>query len=206
MPESSDRKRGRAAAAVFLALVTVLASDVSVGAQQNPDLSGTWRLDPKASDDIQAKVEAAAGPDRSAGGGSDKSKFTILPRGGGSTEVDRIQLRRYLLEQVAGYEDLEIEQDAREIRLARGNDTLRLFAFDRERTRESDVGGRTKARARWDGPQLVIEEEGEDAKLVEAFTLVPDGKRLTHAIRLEAKSLQAPLELRLMYNRVEPEP
>jgi len=202
MFESSDRRRARVAVVAFLALGLALAAGAASSAEQHPDLSGTWHLDAQASDDIQAKVEAVVGPDRTTGGGSDKSKFTILPRGGGSHEIDRVQLRRYLLEQVAGFEDLEIEQNAREIILARGNDTLRIFSFDRERSRDTSFGMRTVARVRWNGPKLVLEETGEDTQLVETFTLVPDGTRLTHAIHFESKSLLAPLDLRLLYTRV----
>jgi hypothetical protein len=114
-----------------------------------------------------------------------------------------MQLRSLLLGQVTGFEDLEIEQKPDEITLARGNDSLRTFSFTRERTRETELGEKTKTRASWKDRQLILEETGKDLSIREVFTLIPDGSRLTHAVRLEAKGLEQPLSLRLMYNRVE---
>jgi hypothetical protein len=175
-------------------------------AEEPPDFSGVWQLPEQAQEELRAQVEAAVGPEKSRGGGSDKAKFTLFGRGGGNTEIQRVQLRRLLLESVTGYEDLEIEQKPDEITLARGNDSLRTFSFSRERTRELESGEKTKTRASWKQGQLILTEKGKDLNIVEAFTLIPGGSRLTHAVRLEAKPLEKPLELRLIYDRVVGEP
>ena len=147
--------RTRVAALVVLGLAVT----GPTSAQEPPDLSGVWRLGEKAREELKATVEAAVGPEKTQGGGSSRARFTLLSRG--SSEIDRIQLRNFLMKQVSGFEDLEIEQTAEEITLARGNDSLRLFSFARERTRQTELGGKTKVRASWKDGQLRLEENGD---------------------------------------------
>jgi hypothetical protein len=189
---------GRVAALAVLALAVAGPTP----AEEPPDLSGLWHLPEKAQEELKAQVEASVGPDKSRGGGSSKARFTLLGRGGSNTELQRMQLRSLLLGQVTGFEDLEIEQEPDEITLARGNDSLRSFSFSRERTRETELGDKTKTQASWKDRQLILKETGKDLSIVEAFTLLPGGSRLTHVVRLEAKPLEQPLELRLIYDRV----
>ena len=61
-------------AGLTLALAVVLAGSAAAAP---PDVSGKWRLDPKRSDDVKARIEAAAGPNQVKGGGA--SGLTILP-------------------------------------------------------------------------------------------------------------------------------
>jgi hypothetical protein len=182
--------------------VVAIALAAPTPAQERPDFSGVWHLSETQQEELKARVDSAVGPAKSRGGGSDRAKFTLLPRGGGNTEIQRVQLRRLLLDGVTGFEDLEIEQKPDEIVLARGNETLRIFSFSRDRKSETGWTGTTTLRAGWDEGKLTLEETGKDLKIIEAFTLIPGGSRLTHAVRLEAKALEQPLSLSLIYDRV----
>ena len=71
-----------------------------------------------------------------------------------------------LLEQVTGFEDLEIEQRPDEITLARGNESLRIFSFTRERTR-AEAPSRRATKQRTSVPVHV------DASIRKALEKVP---------------------------------
>jgi len=165
-----------------------------------PDFSGAWRLDPKRSDDARSRIEAVAGSEQVKGGGA--SGLTILPESNTRSEVERVELRKQMLDAVAQLERLEIHQGSSEIKLYQGEEGLRIFYFDREHVRESAQGQKLKCRTRWQGEQLVLEEEGEKGlRLVEVLTLLPSRRELIHAVRFESSLLKDPLNLRLMYRR-----
>jgi hypothetical protein len=166
-----------------------------------PDFSGTWLLDHQRSDDAQARVEKAAGPGQVKEGGA--SGLTWLPELNTRSEVERVELRDWLLAVVSQLERLEVQQSASEIKLYHGDEIVRIFYFGRESVRNDGRGRKLRGRTRWQGEQLVLEEEGEKdgAKVVEIMTLVPSVGQLLHVVRLENKLLKQPLELKLVYQR-----
>jgi hypothetical protein len=168
-----------------------------------PDFSGAWRLDPKRSDDVRARVEQAAGPDQVKAGGA--TGLTILPESGTRSEVERVELRRWMLALAEAVARLEIEQSPEEIKLYLGEESGRIFYFGREHVRQDSLGRKLKCRTRWQGEQLVLEEEGEKRhRLVEVFTLVPSLDQLIHALHFENALLEHPLDVRLVYQRDKP--
>jgi hypothetical protein len=174
-------------------------SVVAATADDRPVLTGTWRLQPQGSDDIEARITAWAGPGTTVGHGD------WISVGDRSTkEVDRIELRQLLLDRVQTLNDVEIKQDASEFTIVDGEIGVRIFYFDREHVRQTAEGVKLTCRTRWDGDKLVVDEKGDKVRIVEVFTLVPGGSRLTRAVHLEHDLRKEPLDLRLLYERVQP--
>jgi hypothetical protein len=198
------RLPGRAGGTVLLATLALglasqaaAAQDTSV-AQGRPDMTGEWTLDHKASDDVQAKVEAAAGPGYVKGSGR---AVRVLPTGNEKSEVERLELRELLLGLIGSLDAMEIAQSARDVKLVRGDD-VGIFYFDREHVRDGLQGRKLRCRTTWRGPQLMIEQNGDDkARVIQLLTLLPEGKRLILAVRIEHARLREPLELKLVYDR-----
>jgi hypothetical protein len=139
---------------------------------------------------------------------SGDNKFRLIPRGGGADEVNRVELRAWMLELAGNPENelLEIEQTATEFATGFGDDRRRYY-FSRKSTRQDALGEILKASIRpGDEPrQLVIEEKGDASRIIEVYTLLPDGKNLVVALRWENEYLEEPLDLRLVFDRVEVE-
>jgi hypothetical protein len=165
------------------------------------DFSGKWVLDPERSDNLPARVEKAAGPGQVKEGGA--SGLTWLPEANTRSEVERVELRDWLLGVASQLDRLEIQQKADEIKLYQGDEIVRIFYFGRESTRNDGRGRKLRCRTRWQGPQLVLEEEGEKdgAKVIEVMTLVPAANQLLHVVRFENRLLKQPLELKMVYVR-----
>jgi hypothetical protein len=174
------------------------AAQAAPAPQDRPDLTGNWVLDRKASDDTQAKIEAAAGPGYVKGSGR---AVRVLPTGNEKSEVERLELRDLLLGLIGNLDAMEIAQSARDVKLVRGDD-VGIFYFDREHVRDGLHGRKLHCRTTWKGTQLVIEQSGDDkARVIQMLTLLPEGKRLILAARVEHARLHAPLELALVYDR-----
>jgi hypothetical protein len=189
------------AARVSIAVVLALAAwSGVVGAQQPPDLRGIWRLDRSRSDDAIARVDQAAGPGQVKSGGATGLK--ILPEGNTRSEVERVELRDWMMGLAGQVGRLEIEQTGEEIKLSLGEDadTVRIFYLTREHVRQDAQGRKLKCRALLEADKLVLEEVGENGwKLAEVLTPVPANGWLTHAVRFEHPLLKQPLSLRLLY-------
>jgi hypothetical protein len=189
-------------ASVSLATAVLLAGGGATQAA-GPNLSGVWRLDPKRSDDVRAQIDAAAGPNQVTGGGA--SGFTILPESNTRSEVERVEMREWMMGVAEQLDRLEIQQTGDEVKLYLGEDNVRIFYLNRESTREDGQGRKLKCRARLEGDRLVLEEHGEKGtKMHEAFTLEPHNGWLIHALRFENRLLKQPLELRLLYVKDKP--
>jgi hypothetical protein len=169
-----------------------------------PNIAGQWKLDRKRSDDAVALIEQVAGSGQVKGGGA--SGLTILPEGGTRSEVERVELRTWMLGIARQLDALEVSQTPEEVRLALG-DTVRIFYFGREHVRQDSEGRKLKCRVRWQGQQLVTEEDGEKGmRLRETFTLEPANDWLVQAVYFESPLLKKPLELRLLYTRDRAKP
>src|SRR5262245_9056071 len=161
-------------------------------AQDAPDLSGAWKLNHQLSDDVTAKITAAAGAQYMSGGPSWAAE-TWFPWGTSFTEGQRVSVREFLLATVPALQAVEVEQSAKEVKTIHGDTGVRIFNLTRPSAGTSAMSGETVTRqARWQGEQLVLESKGKESKLTEALTLVPARNQLTYAIRLEYKLLKAP--------------
>ena len=191
------------AALSFLVAVPGRADDQAASSAGQPtSFAGTWKLAPKISDDVQSRIEAATGSANLSGAGG-IGGVGLLPKQSTKKDVERVELRQFLLDYMGLLADLEIEQTPGEIKLIRGDD-VRIFYFDREHVRSDFQGRKLRCRTRWQGSQLVIEEQGEADKtrIIDMLTLVPSRNQLIHAIRVETNTLEKPLEVSLAYDKV----
>jgi hypothetical protein len=155
-----------------------------------PDFSGTWTFVQQKSDDVGAKLRESLGPAYTSG---DIKK-----------DEPRVWIRQWFLDQAQKPETrvLTIEQSATEFHTGLG-DEVRLYYFNRESTRQGPGGVLRRATVRWQGEQLVVEEKAEKGSghIVEIYSLLPGGKALAVAYRLEHKALPQPLELKLVFEK-----
>jgi hypothetical protein len=164
-----------------------------------PNLAGAWRLVPGLIDEVRGRVElaTAAGPPPGAPGffGALALKNPV------KKEMEMADLRKLILDIMALPEGLEIEQGPSEVTMVHGEDA-RIFRLDREHVRNDDLGRKLRCKTRWDGPQLVIEQQGEKGvRIVEVLSLIPAKNQLSDAFRVESGLLREPLELVLVYQR-----
>jgi precorrin-2 methylase len=190
-------QRPPAPALVALALAAPLALFAQA---PTPDFSGQWELNRGLSDDAAAKVKEVAGPNDVAGAKTVGGQ-TFFPRASYGKDVDRVNLRQFLLEAVAGLSALEIEQTAAEIKTVHGEDGVRIFPFGREGAGLSVEGAVLKRRTRWQGEQLVLESESGKTRLLEVLSPLPARRQLVYSLRYEAEVFKKPLEVRLVYDR-----
>ena len=182
---------------MLLPTAVLLAGGIAAAAEP-PDLRGKWRLDTRRSDDARARIEAVAGPAQVKSGGA--SGLTILPELNTRSEVERVELRAWMMNIADQLGRLEIAQTPEEVKLYLGEDNVRIFYLGREHVREDGQGRKLKSRARLEGDRLVLEESDDKGlRLVEGLTPVPANGWLVHAIRFEHPRLKQPLELRLVY-------
>jgi hypothetical protein len=182
---------------VFFALA-VLWPALSRG-QAAPDFSGHWTINRSLSDDAAAKIAEVAGPDTVSGARTFGGQV-FFPHASYGKDVDRLDLRQFLLDAVASLDATEIRQRPDELKSIHG-DEVRIFYFKRASSGESVAGATLTRRIRWQGEQLVLESEGEKTKLIEVLTLVPARNQLIEAVRYEADVFKKPLELKLVYDR-----
>jgi hypothetical protein len=179
-------------------LAATLCLSPAFGKAAPPDFQGTWQLDKKGSDDMRAQIAQAAGPAQVKSGGA--SGLTILPEGGTRSEVERLELRAWLMNVAEQLDTLEIQQTPEELKLYNG-DAVRIFYFGRSHSRQDTQGRMWKCEAKWQGEQLILEEEGDKKRRITEVFTVPAPNQLLHAIRFEDRLLKEPLSLRLMYRR-----
>ena len=86
------------------AIILLLASGIG-SAEEAPALSGTWKLNHQLSEDIEAKIKAAAGSQYMSGGPSWATE-TWFPWGTSFSEGQRLQVRDVLLATVPALEGL----------------------------------------------------------------------------------------------------
>lgn len=187
-----------------LAALTLLVATGAL-ATESPDYSGTWQLNAALSQDVAAKIKAAAGSATMAGNPNFAASDTWIPWSGGKSEGQRVDLREFLLASVPALESLQIQQTPTEVKTTHGEASVRIFNLKRASAGSSSFDGATVSRqARSEGDRLVLESKGKDSRLVEALTLVPSRGQLTYALRFEQKLLKAPLEFSLVYDRAGP--
>lgn len=173
-------------------------------AQDAPDLSGRWTLNRAASDDLEAKVKAAAGS-QYMGGAPSWGSFTIFAWGSKFSEGQRVQLREVLLAGLPVLERLQIEQSADEVKTIHGDDAVRIFNLRRESAGTAMLTGeKVKRRARWKGAQLHLESSSGKLSTTEVLTLDAGRGQVTEIFKVEMDLLEHPLELKLVYDRARP--
>jgi hypothetical protein len=177
----------------MLAILPALALAVPAARAQaqKPDFSGTWTFVPKRSDNLKEAIDKAVGPD-----------YTV---GSKKSEQARVWIRSWL-ESTASDPDkriLTIEHTPTEFKSGMG-DEVNIYYFGREATSMGPGGGSNKVTVAWKDEQVVTEERQAKGKgvITAVYTLVPDGKTLLVAWRLEHESLLAPLDVRMAFEKL----
>jgi len=174
----------------LVAAILLLLPALAGAADGRPDFNGTWAFVQKRSDDLREKIDMALG---SASTSGDIKKDSA-----------RVWIRSWLMgvteKPDAGV--LTIEQTPAEFHSGTGDD-VRIYEFDRPRTRQGEGGGLRKATVKWEGRQVVVEERAEKGSgyVREVYTLEPGGKGLVVEWSLEHKSLRHPLVLKLVFQK-----
>jgi len=185
----------RGSAAVLTAAV-LLAATAAPAAP--PDLNGKWRLDPSRSDGVAEKIGQSAGANQVKSGGA--TGLTIIPEANTRSEVERVEMREWMLGRAAQLGRLEIVQTADEVKIYTADDEGRIFYLNRDHMREDSHHRILKCRARVEGAKIRLEETGgERLKVIETLTPVPANNWLIYVLRFEHKLLKEPLQLRLLY-------
>jgi len=175
--------------ALAMALALLLPA-VVVAADGKPDFTGTWTFVQQKSDDLPAKIAAAAGPD-----------YTV---GNKKSEQARIWIRSWL----EGFREdpekriLTIEHTPTEFKSGIG-DEVNIYYYGREATSQGPAGGNLKVTVAWQGDQVVTEERLTKGKgrIKAVYTLQQGGRSLLVDWRLEHESMRQPLEVRLAFDR-----
>jgi hypothetical protein len=183
-------RRSLAAPAAGLALGLLL--PVASKAQgHKPDFSGSYGFVQKRSDDLREAVSRSVGP-----------QFT---QGSKKSEQVRVWIRSWLegLRDDPDRRILTIEHTPTEFKSGTG-DEVNIYYFGREATSMGPGGGNLKVTVAWKDDQIVTEEREAKGKgrITAVYTLVPDGKTLLVAWRLEHDSLLQPLDVRLAFEKV----
>jgi len=187
---------------VLAAVGLLLSCAATTRAADPPNLSGTWTLNHAQSDDAVAKVKDAAGSEYVQGGPSWATE-TWFPWGTKFNEGERVMLRDVLVGAVRGFERVEVEQTASEIKTIHGEEGLRVFYFKRAAAGTNIVTGeKVKRIAQWKGDQLLLESAGAKGSSKEVLSLAPAGNQLIHSLHIEMDLLKHAIEMRLVYDRV----
>ena len=85
-------------------------------------------------------------------------------------------------------------------------DEVNIYYFGRVATSRGPDGGNLKVSVAWQGDQLVTDERQAKGKgrITAVYSLLPGGKSLVLAWRLEHESMKMPLEVRMAFDRVAP--
>lgn len=187
-----DRRPFRLAGAAAALALVLPATAAAQGAR--PDFTGSYVFVQKRSDDLKEAIARAVGPDHTVG--SKKS------------EQVRVWIRSWLEGATSDRDQqvLTIEQTDTEFKSGMGEE-VNIYYFGREATSMGPGGGNLKVTVAWKGDQLVTEERQMKGKgrITSVYTLLPDGKTLLVAWRLEHDSLLQPLDVRMAFER-QPRP
>lgn len=186
-------RTGRPQRPCFLALALAFLLPAALPAQDaKPDFSGRYAFVPKRSDDLKEAIERSVG-----------SAHTV---GSKKSEQVRVWIHGWLEGIVTdpAASVLTIEHTATEFKSGLG-DEVNIYYFGREATSMGPGGGSNKVTVTWKGEQIVTDERQTakgKGRITAVYTLLPDGKTLLVAWRLEHDSLPQPLEVRLAFEKL----
>ncbi len=196
---------------------------------QAPAVQGSWRLDPKASDDVAAQLAAhldsirhnpSAVPPPSAGkggaggrggmdgggrGGMDGGGRDGMGGGGrGAMDTEGVDQDRDdgegLRELLMGGQQLELTVEGERLLLARdGGDPLDLTIGGKAVRVEASEGHTARVKAWWEGEVLVLRRKDANGRLVEAFLPTDDPQMLYVVVELDSSRMSVPLAFRRVY-------
>jgi hypothetical protein len=184
----------------------IVVSTSAIALAQRPDFSGKWRLNEKLSQDPFEKIYLAMGTDQVRGAGS--RAYDAVSSGALLRGADRAETRRALVDFAEVLSDVEIEQNDDEIKIwvGAGDEFFSLFYLDGQRhARQLPAGLRLEATAAWEGDAIrVVQVSESDAVLTQVFSRHGDD-RLAFVFQLESDLSEAPVQFRVVYDRVPDE-
>jgi hypothetical protein len=184
-------------------LFASLGASAATSAEGPPAAKGVWILNRKLSGDIEGRIKDAAGSQFMTGSGPGWAPpETWLPLGVKFDDAERLEVRKFLLAVVPVLQRLEIEVSPTEVKTIHGEDGARIFSRTRKNAGSSAMTGQTVMRhATLQGAQLLLESKGKDSLLTETITVGAEGQQMTCVLHFEAKLLEKPLDLNLVYDR-----
>ena len=186
------RRTGRSLALPAFALALgLLLPPASTAQGKKPDFTGTYRFVQKRSDDLKEAIARSIGP--------------TYTQSNKKSEQVRVWIRSWLegIREDPDRRLLTIEHTETAFKSGTG-DEVNIYYFGREATSMGPGGGNLKVTVTWKDNQIVTEEREAKGKgvITAVYTLLPDGKTLLVAWRLEHDSLLQPLDVRLAFERV----
>jgi hypothetical protein len=185
------RTRRSLAVTVSVLALGLLLPPASNAQGKKPDFTGNYAFVQKRSDDLQEAIGRSIGP--------------TYTQSNKKSEQVRVWIRSWLegIREDPDRRLLTIEHTEAAFKSGTG-DEVNVYYFGREATSMGPGGGNLKVTVVWKDNQIVTEEREAKGKgrITAVYTLVPDGKTLLVAWRLEHDSLLQPLDVRLAFERV----
>jgi hypothetical protein len=153
---------------------------------EQPNFTGTWRLNRGLSDKPEEKVKEAIG-----------NRGRALGRMmGGRGAKDRMK------ENAAMADVLRITHNDPEFQVTGNNDlTRRLFTDGRKVNNTTPNGESLETTARWQGSQLVVvTQRANGGKLTQTYSLERGGRQMIVSTQITGQRLDRPIEIRLVYD------
>lgn len=180
-------RRQRIALVLAFALAAVLPQVVT--AQQSSQLRGTWTLNRKDSDDINAKINTAV------------ARMNVVVR-----QIARPRLRSTNV----AYPQIVISYDAQDVRVdMQGRPSVSspvggqpvLWQRETGATCTEMRGDCVRVTSAWENGRLQQTFAADDGQRVNVYTVSPDGNTLTMNVTVTSPRLPNPLTYKLVYNR-----
>jgi len=202
-----------AALAVFAAVV---GAPTAAAAAQAPDLTGVWRLTPRAGEDLMAALlrhNSEQGIRSRAGipGGGQPGVSGRLPGGNsvpqpdaGPAAGDLERLHHDIAALLEATDAFELRQD---------DSTVTLYPLDlsyghqvfhpdgRKTHRDLGFEDPVEIRSRWDNGRLRVERKEQDLRATTTYQVAGSGESLIVDTRVVGRMLAKPLPLRRVYRR-----
>ncbi len=190
-------------------LSDTLAVDVSCDAQ--PNLTGNWILNVKASDDMAAVIREAMGGGQNMGGdrkgGDRKGGGRGGGRGGGmgNTSEDparQVKAQQRLARIQEEYSRMEIFHDGIELNVTNGLDISRLLFTDNRRMNIWTQQGEATATAHWQDRTLVVEWKTSQDTMsrIRYYTLSETGYQLVMTESRRLPGQDKTVKIRMVYD------
>jgi hypothetical protein len=182
----------------------VLLASASLAAEQ-PDSSGTWKLNPELSENPRDKMTEGMSKGRGGmGGGRGGGGMGGGMRGGGGGRGgDREGMQERFSELEQRVQQITIEHEDPSLRFRYADDSENVFYTDGRMTEDLEAG-LLEARASWKkGKRIEIERDSPQGGLItEKYELSDDGSQLFVKTKMEGDRRMPKVTFQRVYDRV----
>jgi hypothetical protein len=191
--EMTAKKRILGLALPFLTLGVLLA--VASLAAEQPDFSGTWKLNQELSENPREKMAESMSKGRGGAGGG---------RGGGGRGGGREGMEERLGEREARIQQIVIDHEDPTFRIRLADDSENIFYTDGRMTEDLEAG-LLEARANWKkGKRIDIERDSpQGGTITETYELSADGSQLHVKTKIEASGRMPKMTFQRVYDQVD---